>query len=614
MTTSPSVRIIVPTWNRGRRLLEAIASIQRQDHDNWRITVVDDGSTDETAALLGGLDEPRLRVITSPHIGRPGALRNLGAKGASEDYLAFLDSDDLWQPTKLSSQLAAMAAQPRAGWSVSGFTRHDRHGTRGTTRFKPTESGDPDTFRRDVMALTARVVVPAVMVRRELFEAQHGFDTGLVYCEDHDLWIRLALVSPAALVPQSLVDVRHFADHFPSPQQAVLESWIRVFEKHTQSARSEFRPLIRQQFALHKARLGRLNAIEGHPEALRHAVGAVLWSPRTAICWRLLPSTLYHRTRRGWRRTWTVAENLAELIGRSLGGRLFRPLRSRFNANNETINAACGLKFHTIPDDFIVSQIRAHGLYERQCLEWLAASLRRFGTCLDVGANIGNHSLFLARHFQRVIAIEPSPAAFRYLCDNIALNRATNIIPLSSALSDCNGTSLFYEKPFGNMGSSGFAEGLEHLWEMNAKPEILSLSHETGDRLIARHRVAALDLIKIDVEGHESKVIYGLQAAIERFRPVLVFEWHGQYRSDGDFERVRSALAGYSFFELDFCPPAAGMPAPARLLHRLKYGFRGRLRQPLERPEPRSYPYIVGLSDPDDLRQGAFDPGVIFQP
>lgn len=288
---------------------------------------------------------------------------------------------------------------------------------------------------------------------------------------------------------------------------------------------------------------------------------------------------------------------------RSLSARLFRPLRLRFNAKNETINAAHGLKFQAIPDDFIVEQIRAHGLYERDCLEWLVANLRRFGTCMDVGANIGNHSLFLARHFQRVIAIEPSPAAFSHLCDNIDLNHGANIQPLDIALSDCSGTSEFYQKPFENMGNSGFKGGLEHLDAMNAAPETLSLAHETGDCLVEREGIDTLDLIKIDVEGYESRVICGLRATIERFRPVLVFEWHGQFRSDEDFDRVRSALAGYSFHELHFCPPPAGASARERLWHRIKFGFRGRLGQ-LETPEPRSYPYIVALSDPADIGAG----------
>lgn len=100
-STNSDVRVVIPTYNRGKRLIEAISSVQRQTYSDWRITVVDDGSTDETRKLLENVNEPRLDLISSSHSGRPGLVRNIGIRNSKEAFIAFLDSDDLWNPNKL---------------------------------------------------------------------------------------------------------------------------------------------------------------------------------------------------------------------------------------------------------------------------------------------------------------------------------------------------------------------------------------------------------------------------------------------------------------------------------------------------------------------------------
>ena len=100
MASECRVRIVIPTFNRANQLLEAVASIKRQSFSDWRITVIDDGSTDDTLAVLERLGEPKLDIISVKHTGRPGDLRNTAIQATSERYIAFLDSDDLWMPNK----------------------------------------------------------------------------------------------------------------------------------------------------------------------------------------------------------------------------------------------------------------------------------------------------------------------------------------------------------------------------------------------------------------------------------------------------------------------------------------------------------------------------------
>ena len=105
------ISVIIPVYNGARYLAEAITSVLRQSLPPTEILVIDDGSTDASAAVAAGFGE-RVRTYRQPNAG-PGAARNLGVRMAHGDLLAFLDADDLWVPDKLTQQLAQLQANPR---------------------------------------------------------------------------------------------------------------------------------------------------------------------------------------------------------------------------------------------------------------------------------------------------------------------------------------------------------------------------------------------------------------------------------------------------------------------------------------------------------------------
>ena len=113
MASSDLVSVIIPTYNRADRCRRAVESACEQSHEALEIIVVDDGSQDETADTLQGLDD-RVRYVRQRNAG-VAAARNHGLKLASGDYVAFLDSDDTWLPRKLEAQLAVLRAFPEAG-------------------------------------------------------------------------------------------------------------------------------------------------------------------------------------------------------------------------------------------------------------------------------------------------------------------------------------------------------------------------------------------------------------------------------------------------------------------------------------------------------------------
>ena len=196
------ISIIIPTYNRWPMLREAVESVLAQTMSSYELIVVDDGSTDETPRRLRDYGA-RLTVLTQRRRG-VAAARNLGARHASGTYLAFLDSDDLWHPSKLQRQLDFMESNPAVDicqtdetWIRNGVRVNPRNNHR-----KP--SGD--IFRA---SLELCLVSPsAVMMRRELFERVGGFDESLPVCEDYDLWLRISKDTEVPLIPETLVTKR----------------------------------------------------------------------------------------------------------------------------------------------------------------------------------------------------------------------------------------------------------------------------------------------------------------------------------------------------------------------------------------------------------------------
>jgi len=195
----PLVSVILPTYNRGWILKEAIDSVIGQDFKDWELIVVDDGSTDDTGCLLEGYGR-RLRVHFQPRRG-VSAARNAGIQKAAGRYITFLDSDDLWLPGKLAAQVDFFSANPKA---VACQTDEIwiRRGVRVNPKRYHLKSSEA-LFER---SLKRCMVSPsAVMVRRFLFDEVGLFDENLPACEDYDLWLRVTCRYSVALIPTPLI-------------------------------------------------------------------------------------------------------------------------------------------------------------------------------------------------------------------------------------------------------------------------------------------------------------------------------------------------------------------------------------------------------------------------
>lgn len=194
--------VIIPSYNRAALLGRALTSVFAQTRPCDEIIVVDDGSTDATAALLHTLG-PRspvpLQVLMQDNLGAAAA-RNAGLERARGDLVAFLDADDWWLPQKLALQVAAMERQKEY---LLSHTREIWY--RQGRRVNQKKKHDPPSGDIFIRSLRMCVVgMSTVVARRALFERYGGFDASLPCCEDYDLWLRVARQEPFLLVPQAL--------------------------------------------------------------------------------------------------------------------------------------------------------------------------------------------------------------------------------------------------------------------------------------------------------------------------------------------------------------------------------------------------------------------------
>ncbi len=223
----PRVSVIMPAYNAAKTILGTLASLQQQRFTDFEIIVINDGSTDDTLAVLAAIAEPRLQVYSYANGGLPVA-RNRGMAWATGEYLAFIDADDQWTPDKLADQVQALDDRPAAGVAYSWTAFID-----AGDRYLYAKT--PVNFDGDVYAqlLVENFIASGsnILVRRTLAQAVGDFDPSLKSAEDWDYYLRLAARSAFALVPKYQILYRRSPQSM-STNVAVMEAnGLRVIER-----------------------------------------------------------------------------------------------------------------------------------------------------------------------------------------------------------------------------------------------------------------------------------------------------------------------------------------------------------------------------------------------
>jgi glycosyltransferase involved in cell wall biosynthesis len=205
---APLVSAVVPVYNGERLIARSLASAAAQTYSNLEIIVIDDGSTDGSAAVVetAAAADNRIRFFQQPNSG-VSASRNFGVAQAKGEFIAPLDADDLWHPEKISRQVAAMQASPSIGLAYCWAVEIDD----ADYVLPPVRPGS--SAKGNVLAeMTAKAgIIPSganPLIRRSFFEAAGGYDTALRHAEDWKLYLALALTSDFAVVPAHLVGYR----------------------------------------------------------------------------------------------------------------------------------------------------------------------------------------------------------------------------------------------------------------------------------------------------------------------------------------------------------------------------------------------------------------------
>lgn len=227
--SEPTVSVVIPAYNAAWCVRRAIDSVLAQDYRDFELIVVNDGSTDDTAAVLSGYGDT-LRVVEQANGGLSSA-RNAGIRAARGEFVAFLDADDWWLPGKLARQFALMRSRPELGFSSTAARVEDPDGhllnVWACARWQ-------DSFLVHLFESTADVAGSgsAVIARRALLERSGGFDESLRSLEDIDMWMRLAAISDYACLDEPLAVILKRSDSMSRNLEVMRAAAIRVMKKN----------------------------------------------------------------------------------------------------------------------------------------------------------------------------------------------------------------------------------------------------------------------------------------------------------------------------------------------------------------------------------------------
>jgi glycosyltransferase involved in cell wall biosynthesis len=200
---SPKVSVVIPVFNRRVTVRRAIESVLAQTCQDFEIIVVDDGSTDATAASVAALADHRITLIRHERNRGGSAARNTGIRASSGPYVAFLDSDDAWLPAKLERQLEMFErSSDRVGLVYTGAERIYADGS--ISQHIPRRHAN---LVRPLLSLNVIGGTSVGMVRRDVLETLGGFDESLPSSQDLDLWFRVFELFGIAFVPEVLVRI-----------------------------------------------------------------------------------------------------------------------------------------------------------------------------------------------------------------------------------------------------------------------------------------------------------------------------------------------------------------------------------------------------------------------
>jgi glycosyltransferase involved in cell wall biosynthesis len=249
MTAKPFFSVVIPCYNAARFIAATLQAVRDQSFPDWEAIVLDDGSTDASAALVEAIAaaDSRIRLVRRPNSG-VSKTRNAGAAAASGHYLAFLDADDLWHPAYLERMAAHLRARPGVGIAFAVARIVDGQGT-PTGAFSSQKSSGLDTF--DFLSSNPTTTCSNLIVERTAFDRLGGFPEEIGHAEDQLFLIRAHLDGvPVEGVPEALVDYRINENGLSADLDSMRRGWEFLAAQVVREAPEIIGPLIPRARAL----------------------------------------------------------------------------------------------------------------------------------------------------------------------------------------------------------------------------------------------------------------------------------------------------------------------------------------------------------------------------
>lgn len=229
MASAPLVSVIIPTYNRRQLLAEALDSARAQTHTNLEIIVVDDGSTDDTGDYVRGLESGRIIYVPQEHRGYPGTARNVGLKMATGEYVAFLDSDDVWLPAKIETQLQILEADDSLDFVATDFLE-------SPSRRRKTALGltEPKLLVFEDLLHACPIFNSSVVIRTSVVREVGLQDEGLRTCQDYEYWLRVLRRRDRSgvILPQALTVYRRHASNHSAQDVVQCDRLSTIVARH----------------------------------------------------------------------------------------------------------------------------------------------------------------------------------------------------------------------------------------------------------------------------------------------------------------------------------------------------------------------------------------------
>lgn len=274
---NPKISVIIPVHNRADVLSRAIQSVLNQDLRDFELIVVDDGSSDESAAVAGSFADERIRLIQLPENRGGNVARNAGIRAALAPLIAFLDSDDRYLPSKLSFVVEQFNRRPELDLLVDSFIKVQPPGSRKAevARRNPILA-DQELFRRALFTRQLWKATPAITVKRDV-ALKAMFDETLRRLQDFDFLIRVSTFANCASIAEVLW-VKYWDSSAISGQDNMIAANVELVRRHPEYLRNPtFRPGLAYALRLsawRRIRKGDLGGIVGDFRNLSDAFGA----------------------------------------------------------------------------------------------------------------------------------------------------------------------------------------------------------------------------------------------------------------------------------------------------------------------------------------------------